>query len=701
MAVVFRPLPVAAAYLRKRSVDLAEKLRSGGVINEIQSLFLIRAVSAGPNTVVTVLEIPALLGAAFGGQDLSTDYFSPGVVSNYGPLTNAMLKPTVHAVEGQPAPTLKDDPKFGVPWGGGRVAVGAPPDWSEQRLALNATVGQFYVYRSAIMVPVCPTVDTGTTPHARTLLLTRINGYMKPEPLLPGLVGAGRPAINGDPVTGRPQVISAIELSRAALGGTSDDLLREAGACLEWGPLRGVAGVQVDNQGATPSTRFALAGYAVTDAGVDVAPRYTGAASWQSDISATTVPVGDQPDAIPASGAVAPGYTFPTWAVDNGFVGGTADNPGAFTLPDASISRMWAANAGVDVPAEPAMLVIQIAVGVNVAPFDAEASTGSPGSFTYQTFSVPAHQALKFITYAVDISAAGVLTFAVLHEFIDARYDPVFFAQTQRVNYNPYLGLNTLDGQRRMVCSRRVHNYDILPAEADTPETGTTARIQGDLQRKVLNQYDLYTRLADLSFALVAPGGAETPLAMGAFYPVLFTLDTGGPGVSPAPTDGRSGFGTTALKNAEPRYATDIPAPFCEYAPGVLAALLSPTSDYLSTTHLLHIGLFNVTTGAMTHISPALMGYVTNTRFNLSCFEQGTVDEDGALLAHGRLVFTASTLSGSPTRTDGVFVVSGLNKLTWISREPSNVPNAYIGNALAPAAIGATMNLIGVKPTPV
>jgi hypothetical protein len=85
----------------------------------------------------------------------------------------------------------------------------------------------------------------------------------------------------------------------------------------------------------------------------------------------------------------------------------------------------------------------------------------------------------------------------------------------------------------------------------------------------------------------------------------------------------------------------------------------------------------------------------------LSCFEQGTVDEDGNLLTHGRLLVGFSTLDNSPTRSDGFFTITGLTDISWLAREPSNTAPFYVGNGLVPAEIGVTAKLSYIKPTPV
>ena len=699
--IVFRPLSVAAVYLRKRAIDLGQKTRKAAVINEIHELFILRANAIDGSAIVTALEVPPYLAGGLGGQNGGTDYFTPFIAVDYGPLLNSVMKPSLKLVDEAPAPTLKEDPKFLLVATGGRVTIGDLPVWSATRNALNATVGQFYVYPSAIMVPVCLTTDTTPTPDTRTLLLARLNGYMKQVDANDVVVGAGRPAVDGGPATGRPQAITAVEISREALGGTEDDLLAKASACLEWGALRGIAGVAIDRYGAivVESRRFALLGYQTTDAGAGEVPRYTGAATWQSDISATTIPGSDQPDDVTAEAEVAPGYNFPPWATSNGSVAGRAARNGLFDFPDAAICRMWAPNAGYDAPAESTMMILQVRIGAALADFSAEAWTGASSSPTYGTFDVPANEGHRFITYVVNISTAGALTFTKLDEFVYARFDPAYFAQIERIDYKPYLGINTFAGEPRIICAKRTNNYEILPAEPDIPETPTTPRVQGELERKVLTQYNAYVRLADLGFVCVAPSGAETVLQLGAFYPALYTHSTSGVGTTPAPSDGRIGFVDTTLAPNEPRYALAIPGVFCQYAPGIVAVLLSPNSDYPLSVHTLYVGLFDVATGVLIQMSPALLGYTTLTRFNLSCFEQGTVDEDGVLTSHGRLLVMASSLDDSPTRGDGIFAINELSKVTWVSREPSNTPVHYIGNPLAPATIGVSTNLIGIKPT--
>jgi hypothetical protein len=368
---------------------------------------------------------------------------------------------------------------------------------------------------------------------------------------------------------------------------------------------------------------------------------------------------------------VAPGYNFPSWAINDGYVTANPGGDGAFFFPDAANCRMWAPSAGYAVPPESTMMILQVVSGLNASDFNVEAWTGSPGSPSYAFFDVPAHQAERYITYVVNISTGGALSYVKLSEFTYSRYDPAFFGDLERVDYRPYLGMNAFDGTPRLICSKLTNHYDILPAEADI--TGPP-RVMGELERKVLNQYNAYVRLDDLEFTAVTAGGTETVLQMGVYYPVLYTIDTDPVGIAPAPTNGRPDFANTRLPNVEPRQAQSIPGPFCQYAPGIVACLLSPKTDYTSAVHSLRVGLFDVTTGVMTHLSPALLAYVTRTRFNLTCYEQGTVDDDGVLLSHGRLYLMASTSDNSATRGDGFFAINDLATATWVSREPSNTP---------------------------
>lgn len=698
MTVVFKPLSVAALYLRKRAMDIGRRVVRGGVVNDIQELFLLRAVGTGQLAIVTALEIPPKFGGGFGGPNSGIDFFTTTVSAEYGQTFNALFKPAFKFEEAVPVPTLTDDPKTEVPFGG-RVEVGTPPAWTDPRDAFNATVGQFYVYPSAIIQAVCPTYDTGADPDARTLLLARINGYMPFVTFEPGMVGADRPAVNGDPHAERPESIGVIEFSRAALGGTVNDLLFEASACLEWGSLNGIVSAELREfvASAQVSTRFAMAGYAITDNGEEEVPRYTSEVTWQSDIAASTLPILDQPEAVPATGAVAPGYNFPVWASTHGFPDGKPAADGQFSFPDAANCRMWAPNAGYVVPPESAMMILQVISGINAADFNVEAWTGDPGTPTYAFFDVPAEQAQRYITYVINVSTVGVLSYVKLDEFVYSRYDPAYFDQLERVDYRPYLGMNAFDGTPRLICSKLTNHYEILPADPDIPGP---PRIQGELERKVLSQYNSFRRLDDLEFVVVSSAGVETVLDMDVYYPVLYTLDTDNPGVSPQPTDGRTDFADTELASSEPRFGQAIPAPFCQYAPGVVACLLSPKVDYTLGVHTLRVGIFDIATGNMLAISPALFGYGSRNRFNLSCYEQGTVDEEGGLASHARLLLMVSSANNTPERGDGIFAINELSTVTWISRELSNTPLHYIGNKLVPATIGVSTNLIGVKPTP-
>ena len=107
----------------------------------------------------------------------------------------------------------------------------------------------------------------------------------------------------------------------------------------------------------------------------------------------------------------------------------------------------------------------------------------------------------------------------------------------------------------------------------------------------------------------------------------------------------------------------------------------------------LYIALIDIQTGAMLDIGPVLnVGRNRMVGGWLSCVEQGSVDDDGAIKSHAVLLFTVAHYNETPGDVDGVYVTSDLGlTLGRITNTNVNAGMHYVGSALAPARIGVSM----------
>lgn len=716
MAVVFRPLSAAATRLKRQAYDLAATVAKGGVMNRIYEVFIVRAQHAGPNQIATVIEVPVYFVGGYGGKNGDTDYYTPFVTVDLGPSLDAIIRTTIRLDDSNnPVPNIPTDKYKGRAFtGSGRVVIGDVPAWEEYREALNNTTGAYSAGRSAIMVATCPslTVETaGNRPWLRTLTVCRANGESgtgeivgsddgETSEVIPADVLPGHVMMTPTPPAGGANRISGFEMASAELGISGAHELVFAGTAIEWGALRGLVAVEyrtLDGSNATTGNGLCFAAYEITDNGAEAAPRYTGAVLSVGVVDVSTIPGGDAPTALSAVPAADPTFTYPGWSV-NTTVAGRDASDGRLLMRDVNLyARLHSASmgdaAGVD---EGSITLVEVqceteAVNVSVRGY----KLGAP--VTFNTVVVPAVAATRWITYVATISSTGVVTLTKMADFLDSRYDTA--GPLVRKQIQTFGGCSTRPdeilpfGEPRLFCTEWDVRYEVLPAN---PDGAGPTFIQGEPTRRVPVSGSAFVRLADLAFYLLAADGTKTPLALGSYFPAMFNIDTS----AFNPTfNGRLNFANSALHVTDPRIGSDFPLVQCQFAPGIIAVVVAPVSGYANTTQIMRVALFDVATGAMLQMSPPLFGVTLPGRISMSCFEQGTVDEDGALLTYGRLVIGSSTMSVSEGRIDGWFILTGMQDITWLTREPSNTAPFYVGNQLVPADLGVTANLTYTKPT--
>lgn len=718
MAVVFRPLSAAATRLKRRASDLAAQVAKGGVLNRIYEIFMVRAQHAGPNQIATVIEVPVYFIGGYGGQNGATDYYTPFVTVDFGPSLDAIIRTTIRLDDlGNPIPNIPTDKYKGRAFSGsGRVVIGDVPAWEDFRQALNNTTGVYSAGRSAVMVATLPslTVETaGNRPWLRSLTVCRANGESGTAPVtefdngtttgvIPADVLTGHVMMTPTPPTGGANRISGFEMASAELGISGAHELVFAGTAIEWGALRGLVAVEyrtLDGSDATTGNGLCFAAYQITDNGVEAPVQYTGAALSVGVVDVSTVPGGDAPTALSAVTAADSSFTYPSWS-NNTTVTGRDASAGRLLMRDPNLyARLFSASMGYATGVDQGSITLVEVQCETEAPDVSVRGYKLTDPVTFNTVDVPAVAATRWITYAAAISSTGVVTLTKMADFLDSRYETG--GALVRKQVQTFGGCSTRPtelapfGEARLFCTEWDVRYEVLAADADGP--GPTL-IQGEPARRVLVDGSTHVRLADLAFYLLAGDGTKTTLAFGSYFPVLFNINTS---TFNATFSGRLNFGNSALRVTTPRIGNDFPLIQCQFAPGIIAVVVAPVAGYADTTQILRVALFDVATGAMLLLSPAILGLALPARLSISCFEQGTVDEAGNLLTYGRIVIGASTLSAASNRTDGWFILTGMQDITWLAREPSNTAPFYVGNQLVPADLGVTTNLSYTKPTPV
>ena len=209
------------------------------------------------------------------------------------------------------------------------------------------------------------------------------------------------------------------------------------------------------------------------------------------------------------------------------------------------------------------------------------------------------------------------------------------------------------------------------------------------------------TRAEDVDAVLVSPDGAVVPVATPGYYVHRATNRverSGSDDDGTAAGDRVARYGFKAFAEFGVGYA-------CVYAPGILAVVVCPEADFALPTQRRYLALVSATTGVLIQVSAEpICDQDVWYGVSLSCYEQGTVDDEGALTQHGRLLVSVwrpyvAALDVAPPdpATLGVWVTADAGEtlvpLYQLATNSAMAPvqrATYLGSPLLPAAIGET-----------
>lgn len=659
MGVQFRPTSRACFDVKYRADKLGLSVirNGGGSVTRVVGGFILRAVGDSKNCVVTAIELPAFLAGALSARVVDRPYTATSVGFQAVSLASK-LKYGTDAL-------AYEEPNILIGQHSRGVSIGADAAWISDG-AVRSSIA--HVMPSAVLAAIAP--DTGGI--ANTLVVYRTNAQVKfdIDPLEP-TPAAHIPALGPRGYAG-DGAIGFVEIGLAALYPYGEaSFVRNPSACLEWGATSGIASAVVGTGDGGTRRALAIAKYVIAPPANDGEP-YIGSVEWTARIERETVP--DAPADMAAIGRLqrednADGWDFEQWAKDYTVVYGQEAGPGFVSFPmDMGMARMWSARAGHKGGEGTAFMILDVSVTANEGiTVSAQAANGGSTSM----FSVVPRQYPRLITYAVSINA-GALSFVKLAEFHYTRYNLALSPPgvEELREYYPLHGINTRDGEPRIACFVFRTHFTSGPT---APEP---------VHRKVAATQ--LTLANNTAYVMVSPDGTQTPISTPGYFiracinSYQFLSDLLVPRMS---------------TSAAARSCSSVSQGCANYAPGVMAAVVSPNADFnISGVARFHIAAIDVETGVMLAVGPALdIPSTLITGGWLSCVEQGSVDENGAISSHAVLLLTISQFDNSPTRQDGTYAIRNLGAdVSWICREPSNTGLHYVGSAISPALIGVS-----------
>lgn len=722
--MLFRPTSTAAAGMRHFASKLALAVKPGGMLRRIQEVFIFIATrGATGNPVVKVIEVPVNLVAAFAGKRLGFgNYYIPSTVITSAPMLDSLLKEDIKVDPdtGQQVPHLADEQIIErLAWGKGLLRVGELPPWSELRNALNRTTGCFYNNPSAVTVSLCPgfTDETATGQDAplpaRSFLVCRATGAMTDGPaiidkdqIVLADIPDRYPAINGEPFDGALQSLSGIEFSASGLGLASNEVFVLGGTCLEWGPAIGCASVLVasyDEDKAPIDTAIVFVAYSIRLLEQGGAALTT---EWNVRFDQDAVGTSERSSVLSAQAAATDGgWTFPEWAFNTLVMGERAAHRPIMPIEDLRTVGRWYAVGDEQAGRQTILGLVHTRPARNGSTVDVK-GVRNDGSGSTQVFTRPTDAVFDLDSHVLSVQPDGAISHVRVNRFRYDVYDTG--GAMEEAVLSCYCGVSTAPsealphGEGRLFCVENRVTYTWEPGEA---ASGPPWNYDAQPDRRLPHLRD-FGKPDSQSYFLLSASGTRTPLQFGAYYPALYSFNNE---LLPGADQVRKLFGTTAWQDdvVDGPYGTNFPQPMCQFAPGYCACVVFPRAQFTQDQQDLRIAVFRVADGAMLYLTRVLMITPVESeqgaRFCLTCLEQGTLDEQGALQTFGRLLLTVSTRGDNTTAgRGGCFLITGLSAFSWLMQQTSyTTAPVYGGNALVTASIGKTAKLSAVKPTAV
>jgi len=230
---------------------------------------------------------------------------------------------------------------------------------------------------------------------------------------------------------------------------------------------------------------------------------------------------------------------------------------------------------------------------------------------------------------------------------------------------------------------------------ADDVEVVVAVRVQARFTTQLLTKFSLLRRwvddfnmaAGDVGLSAIDPRtGSTLAFDMGAYYPFFYnSLDMRQPTI----TEWR--YPDMLLTGDTEHF------PLCPFAPNHVACVVSTLTTWGVITGVpIHIAVFNVTTGALVRVSPALFNVALVELYGVAvtCYEQGSVDPDtGELLSNAKLLVTI----GSTGAEDGVYAVPDMENSVLLTTNATNTTWYFGAAAGAATSVNKTTGLLSLK----
>lgn len=292
------------------------------------------------------------------------------------------------------------------------------------------------------------------------------------------------------------------------------------------------------------------------------------------------------------------------------------------------------------------------------------------------------HTALYLVRFLND----GSKITRCLHRQTYAVHDPQY-RDSRRVQYIPVMNTLLTDGETEQSC--------FFCVRSDSPKyVGSDGFI-----------YNAIAPAANESALVMVFGdGSIVEAQLGSLYPVFYPITKNR---VPEPTtdtlDGvsrRVGYGWYSdyqLFVNVARFNKVPVVPVCLYAPDMAAVIAAPQAGYSNASQVAKLVVFRISDGSVVAESEFELPFVVDgyipeqlTQWNVTCVEQGTVDEEGNLTRYAKLLLS-EVVFGNPSvlyRADDLTTLHTIGVWGDIGQTYLRGPVYYIGSALAPVTIG-------------
>jgi hypothetical protein len=699
MRLIFKPTTQLAARERKRAYGIAKGMNGRRVRNVIEAGFLFRAIAMDDVVTVTVLEAPTYFVMPFNGVNVINAFdnvFTGCYLFNYENigLMDGLISEEADVFD--PAQINRYYPD------GYRVLIGNAPEWDAIRFCNNRSAFAYSYSSNALVGALTPRLDATNNvdpahEQVRSLLMWRMNvGVRLTEEDTP----AGRPRIGGEPAEAVAG-IGAIEIAGSALGLGGGQYVKHAGPCATWSADEGVVSAVIATTGLgsfgsnfdiTQSLKFYHYKLKEPDKTGELA---TGEIVGIYEYGIETLPGFAQPDKyiyepLDYDPAI---WTREAWSYGLSQYYSTVGYPGSpgvyFTDGQTYAEYIPTSRAACHAKTD-GTLAVMFEVKSDIASNLVEYQITRSDPYEVMTKFQRSGNVTRHLT-CVGVAGKSLANVSDRH---DNEYDQRWDGQDY-THIIPRLSVE-FDGVAYFVCSKSSRVRDISPPynEPDWP---------------VIRTEESMVSVSKADIAVVSDSGSIRTVSTSGFYPVLYELfDFNGNYVQ---GDGRRFYGITTMVDNPSNRPLQFPAnlsmarPFCEYADGFIAIAASPSGDYLSDNHSLHILIVDLRTCVVVFESGPLLEYyngagqspVQADMIQISCLEQGVV-EDGKLVKFGTLLITHACIH-SPPRLGAIYKLSGLDELTKLSSIDFQFapPIYFMGSMFAPASFGKSTNRAGIK----